>query len=216
MIATIATILLTFILTGVVGSKVVHAWQHHNWLVQRRIIEAEDQYKTLQKTFDDVSELAGKRQHRMFRLLSSIRSGDDERIKKRLSEYDEATLVWNEKLSTHYARLTQQLTYELSARLENDIQRKFVELDGQLTRCASAKLTGVLLSPQEFGRLSRALNVLHGRIVKFNKATLNEIANKKESLYRPPAFNSRTLDSFPTWELFKALFKPGQHRFNKP
>lgn len=215
MLTAIFTVLLTFILTGLIGSSVVQAWQHHNWIIQRRILEEEEQYRTLQKTFDEVSDLAGKRQHRMFRLLSSIWQGTDETIKKRLSDYDDAALSWNEKLSTHYAKLTQQLSYQLSLRLEDQIQIPFVALDSQLTRLAAARLGGTKLSPQDFSRLSSELSALHGRIVKFNKRTLKEIEDKKASLYRPRNFNVWTLDSFPTWQLFKALFKERKPSFDK-
>lgn len=215
MFTAIITVLLTFILTGLVGSSVVHSWQQHNWLVQRRILEAEEQYKALQKTFDEVAELAGRRQHRMFRLLSSIWRGSDEVIKKRLADYDEASLIWNEKLSTSNAKLTMQLSYGLATRLEREIQTRFVRLDADLSRHASAKINGTKLSAQEFGRLSQALNVLNGQIVRFNKATLKEIDEKKGGLYQPRPFDAATLDSFPTWELFKALFKPGKRSFDK-
>src|SRR5256885_2076746 len=98
MLTAVITVLLTFVLTGIVGSRVVHSWQQRNWIVQRRIIEAEEQYKALQKTFDEVSELAGRRQHRMYRLLSGIRKETEKTLSKRLADYDEATLVWNERL----------------------------------------------------------------------------------------------------------------------
>lgn len=215
MLTAFFTVLLTFVLTGLVGSSVVHSWQQHNWLIQRRILEAEEQYKALQKTFDEVSELAGKRQHRMFRLLSSIWRGSDDIIKKRLADYDEATLAWNEKLSTNSAKLTMQLSYTLAIRLEQEIQVRFVRLDGALAGHAAARLGGIKLSASEFGRISQALDVLNGQIVRFNKVTLKEIEQKKGSLYQPKSFNAGTLDSFPTWELFKALFKPRKDRLNK-
>jgi hypothetical protein len=207
----IITVLLTFILTGILGNFVVQAWQHHNWLVQRRILEAEEQYKALQKTFDEVSELAGKRQHRMFRLLSSLWGEGDDVVRKRLSDYDESATMWNERLAAQYAKITMQLDYWLTLRLDREIQPRFVRLDAELTRLTTARLNGVKLSSADFGRLSQALNALQGQIIGFNKATLKQIDDKKVALYRPKDFNLGTLDSFPTWELFKALFKPRKH-----
>ncbi len=214
MLDTLFTVLLTFVLTGLVGSRVAHAWQQRNWVVQKRIIEAEEQYKALQKTFDEVAEQAGRRQHRMFRLLSGIRQGSADIIKKRLADYDEAALAWNEKLPTSNAKLTMQLSYWLSRRLEDQIQRRFVSLDAQLTRLAKAGLSGGTLSSREFGRLSSELNSLNGQIVAFNKTVLKEIDAKKASLYQPRPFNVETLNTFPTWELFKALFKSGKNGLN--
>lgn len=215
MLTAIVSVLLTFFLTVVVGTSVVHGWQHRNWIIQRRILEAEEQYKALQKTFDEVSELSGKRQHRMFRLLSSIRHGTDETIAKRLSDYDEATVAWNERLSSLYAKLTRQLGYWLSTELEGRIQQRFVRLDVELTRFAAARLGGANMSSHDFARLSNALSVLQGRIVRFNKVALKEIESKKASLYQPKKFNALTLDSFPTWELFKALFKSRKHSLDE-
>jgi hypothetical protein len=214
-LTTIITVLLTFVLTSIVGNRVVHSWQQHNWLGQRRILEAEEQYKALHKTFDEVSELAGKRQHRMFRLLSGIRHGKNDILQKRLADYDEASLAWNERLSTSYAKLTMQLNYQLSLRLETRIQRRFVELDAELTSLTTAKLKDAKkMSATDFARLSKALSTLHGEIVNFNKATLKDIEEKKGILYEAD-LNPRTLYDFPTWELFKALFKPRKHSFDK-
>jgi hypothetical protein len=213
-LTTIITALVTFVLTGLVGSWVVHTWQHHNWIVQRRILEAEEQLRALQKTFDEVSELAGKRQHRMFRLLNGIRQATDEIFRKRLAEYDDSSVVWNEKLSTIYAKLSTQLRYRFSLRLEERIQRSFVKLDSDLTNLTAARLNGGKMSSADYARLSKALNELHGEIVNFNKAALQEIERQKRILYQPD-LDAKTLDSFPTWELFKALFKPRKRSFDK-
>lgn len=211
----IFTVLLTFILTGLLGNFIVHAWQHRNWIIQRRIQEAEAQYAALQKTFDEVSELAGRRQHRMFRLLSSLTRDDDEVVRKRLAEYDEASALWNESLVAQFAKLTMQLNYGLTMRLEREIQPLFVKIDGELSRFTATRLKGTKLRNADFVRLSNLLNVLQGRIGSFNKRTLHYIDDAKKELYRPQKLSLSTLDRFPTWELFKALFKPRQSSFDE-
>lgn len=216
MLTAIVTVFFTFILTGLLGNLFVQAWQHHNWLVQRRILEAEEQYKALQKTFDEVSELAGKRQHRMLRLLRSLPRNNDEVIRKRMGECDEASALWNERLAAHYAKLTMQLTWELARHLDDHIQPRFVKIDVELTKLAEARLSsGAIVSSESSARLSQALNKLQGYIIRFNKLTLKQIEERKKSLYSPMQFSLTTLDSFPTWELFKALFKPRKIRFDE-
>ncbi len=204
----IVTILLTFLLTSVLGNFFVHAWQHQNWLIQRRILETEAQYEALQKTFDEVSDLAGKRQHRMFRLLSSLLHDGDDTIGKRLADYDEATALWNERLAGMFARLTMHLNYGFTRQLERRIQPRFVGIDSALSKLTSARLSGARVSRVDAARLSQSLSVLHGQIVTFNRDALKQIDRQKRDLYRPRTFSRYTLDSFPTWELFKALFKP--------
>lgn len=212
--STILTVLFTFVLTSIVGTWIVHAWQRHNWIVQRRILEAEEQIKALQKTFDEVSELAGKRQHRMFRLLSAIRQGTDDTLTKRLADYDEASLTWNEKLSTIYAKLAYQLRYPFSLRLEADIQKRFVKLDNELTGLIAARRNGATISTAGTAPTSKELVALHTAIVRFNKDTLLEIERQKQILYEPE-LNAKTLHRFPTWQLFKALFKPRKHSLDE-
>ena len=214
MLTALSTVLVTFVLMGLVGSRVAYSWQQRNWVVQKRIIEAEEQYKALQKTFDEVSEHAGRRQHRMFRLLASIHRDSKDVIEVRLAAYDEATSVWNEKLPISNAKLTMQLNYGLSVRLEEQVQRRFARLDAQITSLAKAAIGGSKIGPREFAELSRELDRLTGQIVGFNKAVLRAIENKKESLYEQKPFNVRTLNSFPTWELFKALFKSREQRLD--
>jgi hypothetical protein len=217
MLTALVTVVVTFVLTGVVGNFIVQAWQQHNWLRQRRIMEVEAQYAALQKTFDEISELAGKRQHRMFRLLSSLIKGDAAMIQKRAEDYDESTTLWNERLVGQYAKLTMQLDRgsQLAIRLERDVQNPFVALDAELSRLLAAwRSSGAKASTSDFARLSSRLNSFQGRLLRFNKATLKQIADRKARLYEPPRFTPATLDSFPTWELVKALFKPRQHRLD--
>jgi len=215
MVTAVVTVLLTFILTGILGNSIVQAWQHRNWIIQRRIQEAELRYAALQKTFDEVSELAGKRQHRMFRLLSSLTRNDEDVVRKRLAEYDEASTLWNERLVAQFSKLTMQLTHGLSLQLEREIQSQFVKLDGELGRATVARLKGTKLRNADFVRLSNMLNGLQGRIGTFNKRTLRYIDDEKKALYQPEKLSLRTLDRFPTWELFKALFKPRQSSFDE-
>jgi hypothetical protein len=206
-------VLLTFVCTGVVGNFVVYRWQHHNWLSQRRIQEMEALYNALQKTFDELSELAGRRQHRMVRLLYGLRQDDDEVLKKRRSDHDESVAVWNEKLNGLYAKLTIYFSWSFTTRLE-EIQRRFARIDGELVGMATTRSKGNQVSPAHTKRLLDSLNALQGQIGTFNKAVLNEIDRQKKGLYQPVELTPRALNSFPTWELFKALFKQRKARGN--
>jgi hypothetical protein len=218
MLTTLFTILLTFALTGLLGNFIVQTWQQQNWLRQRRIMEVEAQYTALQTTFNEVSELAGRRQHRMFRLLSSLGKDDDDVVQKRAADYDESSAQWNERLVAQYAKLTMQFEsgYRLATRLEEDIQPRFVAIDTELSRLLGARRrSGAKVSKKDFARLSQNLNALQGKIGLFSKVTLKEIADQKKGLYQPRRFTPYTLDSFPTWELFKALFKSRQRHLDE-
>lgn len=53
----ILTVLLTFVLTVLVGNRFIQAWQHRNWLEQQRLLDTEKEYKALQEVFDEVASL---------------------------------------------------------------------------------------------------------------------------------------------------------------
>lgn len=213
MLTAIATVLLSFLFTGIVGNRLLHGWQHRNWLEQQRILENERSLKFLQDLFDEVASLAGQRQHRMFRLLASIQGSDTELLTKRFTEYDNTVIAWNEKIIPLYAKLTIEIEWSHTKELES-INGMFVSIGRDLQRLFSVRMSNKLPQPHEIKKLSDSLNVLQGRIGSFHKKLLRFISNKRSSLYEGIEIREDNLDSIPTGELFKALFQPRVKRHN--
>jgi hypothetical protein len=203
----ILTVFLTFLLTGVAGNRLVHYWQHRNWLRQQLVLNEEKEHEALQHVFDEISELAGKRQHRMFRLLHGIRGTDDEALQQRQTDYDEATIAWNDRLISLFARVTMHAEWRLTKRLEDDIQAAFVTIGANLDKMARDRLAGRAMNSGDTARVLAALNKLQGKISGFEKDVIRFMQSKRKSFTRAAELTPYNLDRFPTWELLKALFE---------
>lgn len=92
----IVSILLTFVLTGVIGNMLVQHWQYRNWINQQKFLGEEKQYYALTALWEELTNLASKRLWRMRRLHAALINGDDEKIKERLNDYDLALSEWNQ------------------------------------------------------------------------------------------------------------------------
>lgn len=214
MLTAVITVILTFALTGLVGNRVIQAWQYRNWLSQQRILDAEREHKALEEIFDEVTSLAGKRQHRMRRLLDVLVHGDVKLVNKRLSEYDDSVVAWNERLNALFAKITMHLDWGLTKRLEDRIHGSFVSIGHDLERMTKCRLAKGKIPPTDISRVSNKLNELQATLFTFNRDTLKAISEKKRAIYREQELTENTLNSIPTWELFKALFQPRKQRNN--
>jgi hypothetical protein len=204
---TIMTVLLSFILTGVIGSSLLHAWQRRHWLEQQRLLDREREVNALQELFDDVALFAGKRQYRMVRLLLNLGGKNKESVNKCVEEYGEAVVAWNERLNTLYAKTTILASWKNTKQLE-EIQETFVYIGHKIEKMTSDYSSGMKITPERIKKMSDALSGLQGKIGKFHKGALRFIDSKKEVMYKDVELTERNLYGLPTGKLFKALFKP--------
>ena len=54
----IITAIISFILTGLIGGRLLQKWQLRNWLNQQKFLGAEKDYIALQELFDDIVALS--------------------------------------------------------------------------------------------------------------------------------------------------------------
>jgi hypothetical protein len=207
MLTAIVTAFLTFLLTGILATRLSQAWQIRNWISQQRLADRESQYRALEGIFDEVATLASKRQHKMVRLLSALNNDDDYLVRNRLDEYDAALVEWNERLNALYAKLTIYTRWGLTKRLEGEIQANFVSAGARLEVLTKRRLSGATVNASEVASLRARLNHLQGRIFAFNRDILKILLDQKGALYADKFPTAETLDRFPTWQLFVALFK---------
>src|SRR5579863_2254429 len=209
MATALLTVILTFIFTGLLSTRIVHALQHRNWLIQQRLHDTEKTYSELHNTFNEVAGLANRRHFRMLRLLSAIESFDIDRVKGAVKDYDETVIAWNERLTILYAKLTMQLSHALTNDLEHHVQQAFYEEGLRLEAMARKRISGGVVERFEISETSKGLRQIQVDLGRFYKNVLRFIDEKKKSLYAEPAITEWSLDRVPTWELLKALFKPG-------
>jgi len=180
-------------------------------MAQQRLPDAEKDHRALQDVFDEVATLASKRQHKMMRLLYVI-NDDEEVFSRRFGEYDAALVEWNERLNAIFAKLTMHLEWRFTHRLEHGIQRSFALLGSELEDFVERRRNDKRISDVEIIRVRQRLNHLQGQIFAFNRDILKFSLERKKKIYKEKQLTIYTLDSFPTWKLFKALFKPRVHR----
>lgn len=209
MLTAIISILLTFLLTGVVGNLLVQRWQYRNWINQQKFLGEEKHYNQLVALWEELTRLASKRLWRMRRLHTALITADDDKIKERLNDYDLVLSEWNEKFHSMAVRLTLYSTWDLERQLEGELQQSFLNAGLRLERLTKSRLangtTDKLLVDQlrlEFFDLSRVL-------FRFNRSTLAAVQKQKSRTYYGVEIilAKSTLDKFGTWELLKALFQ---------
>src|SRR3954465_4156360 len=102
----IVTVILSFLLTGLVGNSLLQRWQHRNWLSQQRFSLEDKEYQALSGLFQDLVKYSSQRHYRMRRLLRALSSSDEEGIKAKTADYDEALTEWNDIFNSLCVRLT--------------------------------------------------------------------------------------------------------------
>jgi hypothetical protein len=210
MATTLVSLFVGFILTGIVGTWLSQRWQHRSWINQQQILGEEKSYIDLKTVWDEVTTLSGKRQWRMQKLLYSIKAMNIEEANLRLQEYADVVSEWNEKQNSFAVRLTLFASWDLTTRLE-DLSSTFTELGVRLERLFRNTFKGVDDDPRELGRLEKRMMLLSHMVFQFNRDVLRAVERKRKQTYYGTEikFGESTLEHFGTWELAKAMFKPG-------
>jgi hypothetical protein len=211
MLTTIASIVVTFIFTGVIGNLLLQKWQHRTWVNQQQFLGEEKHYFALTALWEELMNLASRRLWRMRRLLFAVDDGDNAKIQQRLSEYDAVLSEWNEKFHSISVRLTLYASRHLNEQLEHELQRSFLIAGMHLEQLAKARRVTGSIDRKLVAEVRRQLNGLSAQISRFNLATLEAVHEQRVRTYYgvEVEFSREHLDQFGTWELLKALFKPG-------
>jgi hypothetical protein len=155
--------------------------------------------------------LTSKRLWRMRRLLVALPASDNKKIEERLNEYDAILSEWNEKFHSVSVRLTLYASWHLTLQLEKGLQRLFLDAGLQLERLAKMRLTTGTVDRKLVTELNGRFKELSREVFVFNRSTLTAVKEQRSRTYHgvEVKFTSSNLDNFGTWELLKALFKPG-------
>jgi hypothetical protein len=210
MATAITSIILTFVLTGIVGNFLVYRWQHRNWINQQKFSGEEKHYFALLALWEELMNLTAKRLWRMRRLLAVL-TADNKKIEERLNEYSDVLSEWNEKFHSMSVRLTLYASWNLTFQLETELQRSFSNTGLQLERLAKTRLTTGAVNRTLLAELHGRFEELSREVFVFNRSTLRAVQAQRSRTYHgvEVEFTRSNLDQFGTWELLKALFKPG-------
>ena len=205
---TLLQMLLGFLLTGLIGNRLLQAWQARNWFLQQRFLGQEKEYIALKELTDEIATLLGVRIFHMQRLIRALVNGDDAKIISRTKEYDEVLKRWNERLTSFYVRLPILAHYALAKRLEESIQAKLVSIGATIENLAANRAPGVRIQRTNANRVENELLAIQGQAISFNKELLRVVRSRRTDVYfgTPIKFSPHTVNRFSTWQLVKALF----------
>lgn len=206
--ATLLPIIVSFLLTGVIGNRLLQTWQSRNWLLQQRYLGWEKEYLALKELADEISTLLGVRIFHMQRLNWALASGTDDRVKVCLQEYDETLKRWNERLTSFYIRLPILANYDLAQRLETSVQDRLVKCGRAIEELASRRKAGKAAQDELRGEVERDLNLIQGQAIAFNKSLLDFVQSRRGDVYygKRLHFSPQDIEHYSTWMLVKALF----------
>jgi hypothetical protein len=202
------SIVVGFVLTGLIGNRLLQSWQARNWFLQQRFLGQEKEYLALKELADEIASLLGVRIFHMHRLNRALARGADEKINSRVQEYDDAVKRWNERLTSFYVRLPMLARYDLAIRLERSIQAELVKTGATIENLVVNRRPGASIPQKEAIRVENELNAIQGKAIAFNKQLLDVVHSRRTDIYfgKPLTFSPQTLKYFSTWQLFKALF----------
>lgn len=204
--ATIIGVILTFVLTIVIGNKIIQSRQQDSWIAQQRFNGQEKEYLELKVLSDQIASSINVRIYAMRRLalqLRKVRTSVDESV---IKDYKDAVKYWNENVSSYYIRLSQlgqeKFRYQLEKYLHGPMRQQSVVLDANIQQKNADEAW------REMNSVTKSLNKINGDALNFNQALLNRVHLLRKQIYFPERirFTRGTIQKFSTWQLVKAVF----------
>jgi hypothetical protein len=209
-----------FILTGVIGNKLLQSWQTRTWLQQQQFLGHEKDYALLRELAEQLSKEMGARLFHTKRLLMAIRSLSSEELEERVKKYDQSLITWNETLNSFYVRLTLYSHFYNASRLESEIQAAFASAGLKLEAQVRVRRMDRKADSSEVRVLDKELNVLQAKIFAYNRDLLKEVETQRALVYfgRTISYTIDNLSEFSNWDLIKALFVSNvdRHAITRP
>jgi hypothetical protein len=210
MTATLLSIVLTFILTGFLGNWLIQQWQQRNWMNQQRFLGEQKTFENLKALCDETMAISSRRLWKARRLAGALAHGDDALVRTRLNEYDQALSDWNERIVDFQVRLMLYGSSEMLDRFNSDIRDTFISISEVLDELTKQRQGGLGQTDSRMRQMQPRMNGLSGQLYNFNK-DLNQMLDiqREKTFYgRLMTLDRANLESFKTWELVIALFKP--------
>ena len=172
-------ILVTFLLTSIVGAKFAQRYQQRNWQHQKKISDQDAERRAAEVAFHEISKLMDKRLYRMRQLLWALNRNDKGRIKDKMSEYSVILYEWNDNNNINLARIEQYFGTNERKFFEGRISRDFIFI-------------GMLLENWYFGNekhpsfreMFEKIDSLNAHVYSFDKRLLAAIQAGKVGLFR--------------------------------
>ncbi|CAO4137662.1 hypothetical protein [Methylorubrum extorquens] len=203
----IISVILSFILTGVTANWLIYRWQYRNWMNQQKFLGSEKKYEALKSHADEISRLASRRLSSMFRVVFAFDQSDD-RLEERRKLYSDSVDDWNQNISSFFYKTTLYFSWEMTQRLEHDINARFVSIGSKIDKSIRILQSkdAILQIPKT--SMLQELYSLQGELGNFNRDMLRHVIKQQSATYHGVElrYNESDLQYFSTWHLVKALF----------
>ena len=204
----ILVIVISFILTIVIGGKIAQARQQDSWIAQQRFSGEEKEYFELKKLCDEVASSLGTRIYAMRRLtlqlIAYVRHAKFDQ--SAVNDYQAAVKLWNENIGSYYVRFSQLGLGSFRYKLESELHDPMRIQGGLIDDAIYKKEKGRHIDGLKF--VIRELDEINAVSLEFNKSLLINVHNKRARIYFPKRiiFSRDTMTVFSTWMLVKAIF----------
>lgn len=208
MLTSLIPVVAGFILSGLIGNRLLQHWQNRNWISQQRFNGNEKEYAALKELIDEIAQLLGERIYLSQRILLSIAEDPDEKLESKLTDYDDIIKRWNIRLTSFYVRLSLLMGEGEANKLESSIQNSLKKLSDLISDLLKKRSESKKVLAQEARAALKSSYALQAKATNFNKHLLSVALDRKKVLYEGEAipFTQANLHRFSTWFLFKALF----------
>jgi hypothetical protein len=206
--AAVLSVIVGFLLSGLIGNWLVQKWQARNWLHQQRFLGQEKEYLALKELADEIATLMGARLYHMQRVAFTLTDPGNQRLIARLGKYEAAVVKWNERLTSFYVRLALLSSSELTYTLERTIHTRFQQIGQRIDKLIQVKQGGNSISSGAISEVVKELTKIQVNALSFNKAVLRIVEKRKTDVYFGVRlrFSWANMGKFSTWQLVKALF----------
>ncbi len=204
------TVLVSFVLTGLIGNWLVQRWQQRNWLTQHSLQSAEKQIEQLRVLIDEILRLGDARNFRTRRVVRQLNSKDSVKFEHTKEDYEQAVVNWNDRFNSMCVGLTMYAAYQpYTERLEGIIQPLFVNISEKVDALIGMGASGTV-SRSLIAQMDADLNEISGKLFAFGRDLVRLLLSRQQEAYEGKLifFSKENLDLFPTWYLLKALFQP--------
>lgn len=204
----VITVIVGFILTGLVGNRLLQHWQLMSWRRQQNFLGHEREYVAVRDLADQLSNAMGKRLYHMKRLRASIGNMEISEVEDRLKVYDDVVVSWNECLNSYYVKLKIHASVDYAYRLEREVQEAFSSAGADLEILIRRKRIGNSVPKDLLKSLDFRLNTIQGVIGDYSRDLTRKVDDMRKRIYfgEKITYVESELAQFSTWELFKALF----------
>lgn len=193
------------VVTGIIGNRLVQAWQHRNWRNQQQFSGLEREYNELKVLTDGLLRDCGYRLSIMRELSAALKRGDwDDELKA----YRHALHEWNRSLHSYYAQVTFHLEWKYVTELENYVHTPFVNVGRTIEREVRHQMAGANPDVARLDSIDATLNDVAGSVANFSRLLSRETELRRQEVFYGKRLFYKMSDIrwFSDVELIKLIF----------